>query len=101
MEILTMKEVKERLLQSDLGSATDSFNYILVLRKVKNTKSKYQAYQVCIENGKENIEKKEIYMSEYDLITEDVVLGKTYESYDENFIKDNEIVIALTDIEGF
>ena len=40
-------------------------------------------------------------MSEYDLITEDVVLGKTYESYDENFIKDNEIVIALTDIEGF
>lgn len=28
MEILTMKEVKERLLQSDLGSATDSFNYI-------------------------------------------------------------------------
>lgn len=40
-------------------------------------------------------------MSEYDLITEDVVLGKTYESYDKNFIKDNEIVIALTDIEGF
>ena len=50
MELLTMKEVKERLLQSDLGSATDSFNYILVLRKVKNTKSKYQAYQVCVEN---------------------------------------------------
>ena len=69
MEILTMKEVKERLLQSDLGSATDSFNYILVLREVKNTKSKYQAYQVCVENGKEDIEKREIYMSEYDLIT--------------------------------
>ena len=99
MEILTMKEVKERLLQSDLGSATDSFNYIIVLKEIEN--SKYQAYQICVENGKEDIEKREIYMSEYDLITEDVVLGKTYESYDENFIKDNEIVIALTDIEGF
>jgi len=99
MEILTMKEVKERLLQSDLGSATDSFNYILVLREVKNTKSKYQAYQVCVENGRKNIEKREIYMSEYDLLSDDI--GKTYESYDKNFIKDNEIVIALTDIEGF
>lgn len=99
MEILTMKEVKERLLQSDLGTATDSFNYILVLREVKNTKSKYQAYQVCVENGRKNIEKREIYMSEYDLLSDDI--GKTYESYDENFIKDNEIVIALTDIEGF
>lgn len=38
-------------------------------------------------------------MSEYDLLSDDI--GKTYESYDENFIKDNEIVIALTDIEGF
>lgn len=99
MEILTMKEVKERLLQSDLETATDSFNYILVLREVKNTKSKYQAYQVCVENGRKNIEKREIYMSEYDLLSDDI--GKTYESYDENFIKDNEIVIALTDIEGF
>jgi hypothetical protein len=99
MEILTMKEVKERLLESDLGTATDSFNYILVLREVKNTKSKYQAYQVCVENGRKNIEKREIYMSEYDLLSDDI--GKTYESYDENFIKDNEIVIALTDIEGF
>jgi len=99
MEILTMKEVKERLLQSDLGSATDSFNYILVLREVKNTKSKYQAYQVCVENGRKNIEKREIYMSEYDLLSDDI--GKTYESYDKNFIKDNETLIVLTDIEGF
>ena len=99
MEILTMKEVKERLLQSDLGSATDSFNYILVLREVKNTKSKYQAYQVCVENGKEDIEKREIYMSEYDLLSDDI--GKTYESSDKNFIKDNETLIVLTDIEGF
>lgn len=44
MEILTMKEVKERLLQSDLGSATDSFNYILVLRKVKNTNFRQSSY---------------------------------------------------------
>ena len=99
MEILTMKEVKERLLQSDLWSATDSFNYILVLREVKNTKSKYQAYQICVENGKEDIEKREIYMSEYDLLSDDI--GKTYESYDKNFIKDNETLIVLTDIEGF
>lgn len=99
MEILTMKEVKERLLESDLGTATDSFNYILVLREVKNTKSKYQAYQVCVENGRKNIEKREIYMSEYDLLSDDI--GKTYESYDKNFIKDNETLIVLTDIEGF
>lgn len=99
MEILTMKEVKKRLLESDLGSATDSFNYILVLREVKNTKSKYQAYQICVENGKEDIEKREIYMSEYDLLSDDI--GKTYESYDKNFIKDNETLIVLTDIEGF
>lgn len=99
MEIVTMKEVKEKLLKSPLGSATDSFNYVLVLREVKNTKSKYQAYQICVENGKENREKKEIYMSEYDLLSDDI--GKTYESYDKNFIKDNETLIVLTDIEGF
>ena len=79
MEILTMKEVKERLLQSDLGSATDSFNYILVLRKVKIQNQISSISSLCWK-WKKNIEKREIYMSEYDLITEDVVLGKTYES---------------------
>jgi len=94
MEIMTFKEVKEKLMESDLGSATDSFNYIIVLKEIGN--SKYQAYQVCVENGREDIEKREIYMSEYDILAEDV--GR---SYKKNFIEDNETVVVLTDIEGF
>lgn len=94
MEIMTFKEVKEKLMESELGSTTDSFNYIIILKEIEN--SKYQAYQVCVENGREDIKKREIYMSEYDILTEDV--GRSYEK---NFIEDNEEVVVLTDIEGF
>ena len=44
MEIMTFKEVKEKLMESELGSATDSFNFLIVLKKLKD--GKYKAYQV-------------------------------------------------------
>lgn len=95
MEIMTFKEVKEKLMESDLGSATDSLNFLIVLKKLKDGKCK--TYQVCIENGKDT-EEKDLYLSEYDVFTEDI--DKTYEC-DEVFADDNEEVAVLIDIDGF
>lgn len=95
MEIMTFKKMKEKLMESDLGSATDSLNFLIVLKKLKDGKCK--TYQVCIENGKD-IEEKDLYLSEYDVFTEDI--DKTYEC-DEVFADDNEEVAVLTDIDGF
>lgn len=96
MEIMTFKEVKEKLMESELGSATDSFNFLIVLKKLKD--GKYKAYQVCVENGKDDTQTRDLYLSEYDILTEDI--DKTYEC-DEVFADDNEEVVVLTDIDGF
>lgn len=96
MEIMTFKEVKEKLMESELGSATDSFNFLIVLKKLKD--GKYKAYQVCVENGKDDTQTRDLYLSEYDILTEDI--DKTYEC-DEVFTDDNEEVAVLTDIDGF
>lgn len=96
MEIMTFKEVKEKLMESDLGSATDSLNFLIVLKKLKD--GKYKAYQVCVENGKDDTQTRDLYLSEYDILTEDI--DKTYEC-NEVFADDNEEVAVLTDIDGF
>lgn len=96
MEIMTFKEVKEKLMESDLGSTTDSLNFLIVLKKLKD--GKYKAYQVCVENGKDDTQTRDLYLSEYDILTEDI--GRTYEC-DEVFADDNEEVAVLTDIDGF
>lgn len=96
MEIMAFKEVKEKLIKSDLGSATDSLNFLIILKKLKD--GKYKAYQVCVENGKDDTQTRDLYLSEYDILTEDI--GRTYECY-EIFKNDNEEVAVLTDIDGF
>lgn len=96
MEIMTFKEVKEKLMESELGSTTDSLNFLIVLKKLKD--GKYKAYQVCVENAKDDTQTRDLYLSEYDILTEDI--GRTYEC-DEVFADDNEEVAVLTDIDGF
>lgn len=96
MEIMTFKKVKEKLMESDLGTFTDSYNFLIVLKKLKD--GKYKAYQVCVENGKDDTQTRDLYLSEYDILTEDI--GRTYEC-DEVFADDNEEVAVLTDIDGF
>ena len=96
MEIMTFKKVKEKLMESDLGTFTDSYNFLIVLKKLKD--GKYKAYQVCVENGKDDTQTRDLYLSEYDILTEDI--GRTYEC-DKVFADDNEEVAVLTDIDGF
>ena len=94
MEILTMKEIVEKLICSDLGKYCDSFNYILILSRIED--NIYKSYQVCIEND-ENYKDKVVYVSEYDLLTEDVI-GKTWEIDDFDLYIKNSDVVAITDI---
>ena len=68
----------------------------IVLKKLKD--GKYKAYQLCVENGKDDTQTRDLYLSEYDILTEDI--GRTYEC-DEVFADDNEEVAVLTDIDGF
>lgn len=96
MEIMTFKKVKEKLMESDLGTFTDSYNFLIVLKKLKD--GKYKAYQVCVEKGKDDTQTRDLYLSEYDILTEDI--DKTYEC-NEVFADDNEEVVVLTDIDGF
>ena len=91
MRVLTMKEVVEELMDSDLGTARDSFNYILILDRTGDNELK--SYQVCVEND-EDFKDKVAYVSEYDLFTDDV--GKTW-NFD--LYKKNAIVIAISDVE--
>jgi len=53
---------------------------------------------LCVENGKDDTQTRDLYLSEYDILTEDI--DKTYEC-DEVFADDNEEVAVLTDIDGF
>ena len=94
MRTLTMKEVVEELMISDLGTARDSFNYILILHKTGENELK--SYQVCVEND-EDFKNKEAYVSEYDLLTDDV--GKTWDIEDFDLYKQNATVVAITDVE--
>lgn len=94
MEILTMKEIVEKLICSDLGKYHDSFNYILILSKMND--NIFKSYQVCIENG-ENYKDKVVYVSEYDLLTEDIT-GKTWEIDNFDLYIKNSNVVAITDI---
>ena len=94
MRTLTMKEVVEELMISDLGTARDSFNYILILDRVGDNELK--SYQVCVEND-EDFKGKVVYVSEYDLFTDDV--GKTWNIEDFDLYKKNAIVIAISDVE--
>ena len=96
MKITTFKEVKEKLIESELGSFTDSYNFLIALKKLED--GKYQAYQVCVENSKDDTEERDLYLSEYDILTGDI--GKTYEC-DKVFANDNEEVVVITDIDGF
>ena len=94
MRVLAMKEVIKELMNSYLENERDSFNYILILKKLED--GKYQSYQVCVEND-ENFENKVAYVSEYDLLTENV--GKTWNIDDFELYKQNVTVVAISDVE--
>lgn len=94
MEILTMKEIVEKLICSDLGKYCDSFNYILILSRIED--NIYKSYQVCIEN-EDNYKDKVVYVSEYDLLTEDVT-GKMWNIENFDLYIKNSNVVAITDI---
>lgn len=94
MRTLTMKEVVEELMISDLGTARDSFNYILILDRAGDNELK--SYQVCVEND-EDFKDKVAYVSEYDLFTDDV--GKTWDIEDFDLYKQNATVVAISDVE--
>jgi|GEM_PF-1695128 len=94
MRVLTIKEVVEELMDSYLGTARDSFNYILILHKTGENELK--SYQVCVEND-EDFKNKEAYVSEYDLLTDDV--GKTWNIEDFDLYKKNATVVAISDVE--
>lgn len=94
MRTLTMKEVVEELMISDLGTARDSFNYILIL--YKTGENDLQSFQVCVEND-EDFKNKVAYVSEYCFFTDEV--GETWDIEDFDLYKKNAIVIAISGVE--
>ena len=98
MGIIRMKEVVEKLIGSDLGSARDSYNFLLILDKTDT--NTFKSYQVCVENN-EDYTGRVVYVSDYDLLTEDVV-GRNYEIDEfQPYIEDKEVVLVSDYVNGF
>ena len=90
MEKLTMKEVIEQLMESEIGKYSDSYNYMIILIEENGN---LKPYQICVENDEEE---KVIYQSEYNLFTEEV--GETWDIEDLEPYNENTEVIAITEV---
>jgi len=75
LEVMEIQEVAEKLMKSKVGNYMDSFNYILILGKEKE--GYLNSYQMCIQRMDYG---KELYVSEYDLFSDEV--GRTYDIED-------------------
>lgn len=90
MEKITMKEVIEQLMESEIGKYSDSYNYMIILIEENGN---LKPYQICVENDEED---KVIYLSEYNLFTEEV--GETWDIEDLEPYNENTEVIAITEV---
>lgn len=92
INIRGLKELANELRESEIGEYSDSYNYILFLKKTEYGDLK--SYQMCIQGDEVG---KYMYISEFDLFNEEV--GFTWDEL-ENFegYCENEEVYVISDI---
>lgn len=92
IEIMGLKELAKELSDSEVGHYSDSYNYVLFLKKMEDGSLK--SYQMCVQGRDED---RDMYVSEFDLFSEDV--GETWDLEDFSGYSENEDVYIISEIE--
>lgn len=92
IEIMGLIELASELGESEVGRYSDSYNYVLFLKKMKDGSLK--SYQMCVQEIDEELD---MYVSEYDLFTQDVSETWDLEDFD-GYIEDEEVYV-ISEIE--
>ena len=92
IEIMGLKELAKELSDSEVGHYSDSYNYVLFLKKMEDGSLK--SYQMCVQEIDED---KDMYVSEFDLFNEEV--GETWDLEDFEGYSENEEVYVISEIE--
>lgn len=92
IEIMGLKELASMLDDSEVGHYSDSYNYVLFLKKQPDGSLK--SYQMCVQGRDED---KDMYVSEFDLFTEE--LGETWDLEEFEGYLENEEVYIISEIE--
>lgn len=92
IEIMGLKELAKELSDSEVGHYSDSYNYVLFLKKMEDGSLK--SYQMCVQGRDED---RDMYISEYDLFSEEV--GETWDLEEFEGYLENEDVYIISEIE--
>lgn len=92
IEIMGLKELAKELSDSEVGHYSDSYNYVLFLKKMEDGSLK--SYQMCVQGRDED---RDMYVSEFDLFTEEV--GETWDLKDFDGYSENGDVYIISEIE--
>ena len=92
IEIMGLKELASELGDSEVGHYSDSYNYVLFLKKQSDGSLK--SYQMCVQGRYED---RDMYISEFDLFQEEV--GKTWDLEEFSGYLENEDVYIISEIE--
>lgn len=92
IEIMGLKELAKELSGSEVGHYSDSYNYVLFLKKMEDGSLK--SYQMCVQEIDEELD---MYVSEYDLFTQDV--SETWDLEDFEGYSENEDIYIISEIE--
>lgn len=92
IEIMGLKELAKELSDSEVGHYSDSYNYVLFLKKMEDGSLK--SYQMCVQEIDEELD---MYVSEFDLFNEEV--GETWDLEEfAGYIEDEEVYV-ISEIE--
>lgn len=92
MEIMGLMELAKELSESEVGHYSDSYNYVLFLKRMEDGSLK--SYQMCAQGRDED---KDMYVSEFDLFNEEV--GETWDLEEFEGYLENEEVYIISEIE--
>lgn len=92
IEIMGLKELASMLDDSEVGHYSDSYNYVLFLKKMEDGSLK--SYQMCVQGRDED---KDMYVSEFDLFNEEV--GETWDLEEFEGYSENGDVYIISEIE--
>lgn len=93
--IMGLMEVANELRESGVGKYSDSYNYVLFLKKMSDGSLK--SFQMCVEEDEIG---KDMYISEFDLFTEEI--GGTWElKYFEGYCENEEVYVISEIVKNF
>lgn len=92
IEVMGLTELAKELSDSKVGRYSDSYNYVLFLKKMEDGSLK--SYQMCVQGRDED---RDMYVSEFDLFNEEV--GETWDLEEFEGYLENEEVYIISEIE--